>query len=242
MRRLLISLFLMVSTPAFALSNYAREQKWADEITPSIVVGDPVYLEQENGHRFLAIYTEVDNAAMGVVVVHGMGLHPNWEMIGTLRRRLADQGYTTLSIQMPILAQDVGPDSYSITFPEAAERLQLAVNYLKERGYRRTAIVSHSMGAAMSYRFLVDNPAAVDAWAALGMYGPDTYAGIEIPVLDLNGANEWLVQQGFAANRKASLTNRPQSRQVIIPDTGHFYAGHEEAMVSAVKAFLDSLN
>jgi hypothetical protein len=33
-----------------AASDYAREKKWADEIVPGIVVGDPVYLETPRGH------------------------------------------------------------------------------------------------------------------------------------------------------------------------------------------------
>ena len=112
-----------------------RAKKWAGEITPGIVVGDPVYLEQKNRHKFLGIYTEVNKAKMGLVVVHGIGIHPDWGIIGTLRQRLPDHGYTTLSIQMPILAVDAKPEDVA-HFPEAVERLQLAVAYLKSKGYK----------------------------------------------------------------------------------------------------------
>jgi hypothetical protein len=43
-------------------AGYIWEKKWADEITPGIVVGDPAYLEGRAGHQFLTIYTEVANA------------------------------------------------------------------------------------------------------------------------------------------------------------------------------------
>ena len=142
----LVFLLLTVATPSFAASDYAREKKWADEITPAIVVGEPVYLQQKNKHKFLALYTQAPKASMGVVVVHGMGIHPDWGMIGTLRHRLAEQGYTTLSIQMPVLGNEHKGDAYRQTFPEAAERLQLAVDYLKAKGYKHIALVSHSMG------------------------------------------------------------------------------------------------
>src|SRR3989344_6560404 len=75
MRAWLISLLLAVSASAFAASDYAREKKWDDEITPGLVVGDPVYLEQKNRHKFLGIYTEATNTRMGVVVVHGAGIY-----------------------------------------------------------------------------------------------------------------------------------------------------------------------
>lgn len=35
-----------------------------------------MYLEQKNRHKFLGIYTDAANAKMGLLVVHGMGIHP----------------------------------------------------------------------------------------------------------------------------------------------------------------------
>ncbi len=246
MRTWLVSLLLMaVPASVFAASDYAREKRWADEITPGIVVGDPVYLEQKNRHKFLGIYTEAANARMALVVVHGIGIHPDWGMIGTLRQRLPDHGYTTLSIQMPILAVDAKPEAYVEHFPEAVERLQLAVTYLKRKGYKRVALVSHSLGSRMSHGYMIHNPADVSAWAALGTgTGPGpviTYDGIRAPVLDLYGANELPRVLEGAAKRKASLMGNALSKQVVIPDTDHFFANHEDAMVKAVKDFLDSV-
>lgn len=245
MRAWLIFLSLVVSASAFAAPDYAREKRWADEVTPGIVVGDPVYLEQKNRHKFLGIYTEAANARMGLVVVHGIGIHPDWGMIGTLRQRLPDHGYATLSIQMPILAVDAKPEAYPATFPEAVERLQRAVTYLKSKGYKRIALVSHSMGSRMSHGYMIRNPADVSAWAALGTgTGPGpviTYDGINAPVLDLYGANELPRVLEGAAERKASLKDKALSKQVVVPDTDHFFANHEDAMVKAVKDFLDSV-
>ena len=241
MRAWLIYLLLMVSAPALATSDYAREKKWADEITPGIVVGDPIYLEQANQHKFLGIYTEAAGAKMGVVVVHGLGIHPDWGMIGTLRQQLADQGYTTLSIQMPILAVDAKGEDYSPTFPEAAERLQLAVDYLHKKGFNKVAIVSHSMGSRMSHFYMAKNPPGVSAWAALGLASADTYKGIKVPILDLYGAKDLPLVLSGAKKRLASLKGNPASKQVVIADTDHFFANHEDAMVKAVKDFLDSV-
>ncbi len=119
MRFITAAILFLVSTLAFGGADYAREKKWADEITPGIVVGNPIYLELKQGHKFLAILTKAKDAKMGVIVVHGMGIHPDWGLIGTLRTELADQGYTTLSIQMPVLAADAKADQYRATFPEA---------------------------------------------------------------------------------------------------------------------------
>ena len=183
-----------------------------------------------------------------LVVVHGIGIHPDWGMVGTLRQRLPDHGYTTLSIQMPILAVDAKPASYASTYPEAAERLQLAVAYLKEKGYKRIALVSHSMGARMSQPYMARNPAEIRAWAALGMPAAlgkpgaaVAYDGIKVPVLDLYGDNDLPQVLAGAAKRKASLKGNAASKQIVIPNTDHFFAGHEDEMVKAVKDFLDGL-
>ena len=248
MRTWLIALLLAVSTLVFAASDYVREKRWADEITPGIVVGDPVTLEQKNRHKFLGIYTEATNARMGLVVVHGGGIHPDWGMVGTLRQRLPDHGYATLSIQMPVLAEDAKPEAYAAHFPEAVERLQRAVAYLKGKGHKRIALVSHSMGSRMSHAYMTRNPVEVSAWAALGMPAPFgkpdgaiVYDGIKVPVLDLYGANDLAQVLVGGAQRKASLKGKAGSKQVVISDTDHFFANHEEAMVKAVKDFLDSV-
>jgi pimeloyl-ACP methyl ester carboxylesterase len=245
MRMHLASLLLAVTTSVLAAPDYVREKRWADEIVPGNVVGDPVYLKQKNGHQFLTIYTEVANAKMGLVVVHGVGVHPDHGIIGTLRQRLPDYGYTTLSIQMPVLAAGVVGEAYRELFPEANERLQLAVDFLRSNGHRRIALVTHSLGTRMSHGYMIHNPASVAAWAALGAgTGPGptlTYDGIRVPVLDLYGANELPRVLEGAAARRASLPANPASRQVVIADTDHFFVDREEEMVSAVRGFLDGI-
>lgn len=241
MRTLLMSLMLLLSASAFAASDYAREKKWADEITPGIVVGDPIYIEQANKHKYLAIYTEAAKAKAGVVVVHGIGIHPDWGMIGTMRSQLADQGYTTLSIQMPILAVDAQSEAYAPTFPEAVERLTLAVAHLKAKGYKKIAIVSHSLGSRMTRDYMATNPADVAGWASLGIGGGATYDGIKAPVLDLYGSKDLPPVLAGAKKRAASIKGNPASKQVVIKGADHFFAGQEDAMVKTTKDFLDSL-
>lgn len=232
----LAALFSMAAL-AQPVADYAREKKWADEVLPGVVVGDPVYLQTPRGHhKFLALFTPAagDRA---VIVVHGMGIHPDWGLIGTLRTELADRGLATLSVQMPVLAADAQGSDYPPTFPEAAARIGQAVDFLKAKGYTHLAIVSHSMGSRMSHAYLAGHPdAAVQAWASLGL-SVDDYAGLKLPVLDLYGANDLAPVLTGAAKRRASLVDR-HSRQETIPHADHFYTGHEAEMVDAVAGFL----
>lgn len=236
--RVFISLLLLVSQLAFADADYVREKKWADEIVPGIVVGDPVYLELDNGHKFLTLFTESKDAKMGLVVIHGLGIHPDWNMVGTLRSKLAEHGYTTLSIQMPVLDNDARAESYDSLFPEAVQRIGLAVGFLHAKGYKKVALVSHSMGSAMSHPYVEKNQSKLVAWAALGMGREFSYIGIYIPVLDLYGENDFPSVLNMTVKRAESLTGSSLSKQVEIPKSDHFYNNHEAEMVQEVEDFL----
>lgn len=240
-RQSMLILFLLHSiTYALAAPDYDRELRWADEITPGILVGDPIYLEQQNHHHFLGIYAKASNPKMGLVIAHGMGLNPDAGMIGTLRQKLVDAGYTTLSIQMPVYAADVGFEAYPTLFPDAAERLQLAVAYLKNKGYQRIAIVSHSNGSRMTRSYMVTNPPDVTAWVALSLTQGDTFAGIKAPILDLYGEKDLSHVLNSVAQRKASLSNI-DSQQKLVPTADHFFTDREDSMIRAVQNFLDEI-
>jgi pimeloyl-ACP methyl ester carboxylesterase len=218
--------------------DYAREKKWADEILPGLVVGDPVYLQTPRGHhKFLSLFTPADTGK-AAIVVHGLGIHPDWGMIGTLRTELADRGFATLSIQMPILAADAKGEDYPPTFPEAAERIAEAVGFLKAKGYQQIAIVSHSMGSRMSLVYLAGKPdPAVKSWASLGISVGD-YQALKVPVLDLYGDNDLPPVLANAGKRKQSLA-AGDSKQVVIARADHFFTGREAEMVAAVADFLN---
>jgi Protein of unknown function (DUF3530) len=227
---------LMMSQFTYAGADYVREKKWADEITPGIVVGDPVYLELKNAHKFLTLYTEAKDAKIGLVVVHGIGIHPDWNMVGTLRAQLAEYGYTTLSIQMPVLANEAEAEAYQPLFSEAAERIAVAVDFLQAKGYKKIAIVSHSMGSAMSRMYVVNNPFKLVAWASLGIGQGYSYSGVRIPVLDMYGENDLPPVLNMVKKRAESLKGKVRRAK-----SDHFYTSHETQMVKEVKRFLDTI-
>lgn len=237
MRYLLLLLALAAGLAQAA--DYAREKKWADEITPGIVVGEPLYLDAA-GHKFLGLYAEAPKARAAVIVVHGLGVHPDWELIGVLRSQLAERGYTTLSVQMPVLAADAKAEQYPSTFDEADARLQAAAVFLKARGYGRVAIVSHSMGSRMSRHYLAGHPdASIAAWVAIGMPG-DGYRGIRVPVLDLYGERDMPAVLAGAKQRAASLQVKG-SRQIAAPDADHFFNNRDAELIRDVAGFLDGV-
>src|SRR5262245_32986351 len=236
----LAQLLLVIAVPLTqGGADYAREKKWADEITPGLVVGDPVYLEGRAGHRFLTLYTEATAARAGLVIVHGIGVHPDWGLIGVLRGALADHAYTTLSVQMPILAGNATPEEYPPTFDEAAERLARAVDFLRVKGHTTIAIVSHSMGSRMARHYLTRAASPAVAWVCIGLGGDGDFGQVKVPVLDLYGEQDLPSVLRAAPGRAASIKNRPGSKQVMAPRADHFFTGQSGELVRYVKDFLD---
>ena len=242
MRQFCFFLLMIAAALAHAAPDYAREKRWADEITPGLVVGDAVYLAQKSGHKFLAIYTQAAQPRAAVIMVHGLGRHPDWELIGALRSGLSDQGYATLSVQMPVLAADAKADAYPPLFPDAAERLYAAVAFLRAKGHRKIAIASHSLGSPMSNFFLVSTPDhGVAAWISIGIF-PGGFAEpdkLRLPVLDIYGGRDFpqVLQQANA--RAAVLKTLRGSAQIEVAGADHFFAGHEGELVKQVRQYLD---
>jgi len=234
-------LLALVASPASSI-DYAREQRWADEITPGIVIGDPIHLALPSGRKFLAIYEQPTKPRAAVIVVHGAGLHPDWGLINVLRSKLPESGYATLAVQMPVLAAEVRADGYGATLPEATARLAVAVEFLRGKGHARIAIVAHSLGATMSNHFLAATPAPrIDAWASLGINTGEFVMPerLQLPVLDLYGERDFPAVLAGVARRGAVLQKLRGSAQVQVAGADHFFAGHEDAMVRWVREFLD---
>jgi pimeloyl-ACP methyl ester carboxylesterase len=235
-------LLLIAAALAHAAPDYAREMRWADEIIPGLVVGDAVYLAQKSGHKFLALYTAVAPPRAAVIVVHGLGVHPDWALIGALRSRLADQGYATLSVQMPVLAATAKGEEYLPLFPDAAERLQAAIAFLKAKGHRKIALAAHSMGSRMSNFFLAGAPdSGIDAWVSIGISsGEFTEPGkLRVPVLDIYGERDFPQVLKQTEARAAVLKKLKGSAQIEVAGADHYFAGSEEELARQVKQFLD---
>jgi len=97
--------------------------------------------------------------------------------------------------------------SRSATFGEAGERLKVAVDFLRAKGYKRIAIVSHGMGSRMTHYYLTrDLSAPVNAWVCIGWGNEDDdFRQVKLPVLDLYGENDLPPVLNGAKRRAASI-------------------------------------
>jgi Protein of unknown function (DUF3530) len=250
MQKLIALVLLCIAFPALSEDtppDYAREKKWADEILPNVVVGDPVYLTTKSGIKFLSLFTEAKDAKAAVLLVHGRGWHPDYEVVGPLRSALPDYGYTTLSIQQVVLSPAAKFTHYEPLFPEAVERIFAAMKFLQDKGYKRIALVGHSLGSRMVNEYIWRdefNP-ALFAWASIGMvHGTyDKPPHIPVPVLDLYTENDYNVVLWYVDERIKELqqVKVKGSKQIMEPGAEHFFEGHEKKLVEYVRQFFDDM-
>ncbi len=242
MFRWLAGVLALASTAALA-QDYAREKRWADEVVPALVVGDATWLETGAGRKFLAIHTEGRRGRPSLVIVHGLGVHPDHGVIGVLRTRLSELGYATLSIQMPVQAAEARSEAYfPQVFPEAIERIGKAAAWLRERGGEPLVLVSHSLGSWMANAYFDATPQSPYlAWVCMGLtggYSWPTYFSRR-PILDIYAEDDLPPSLSAAWRRRTTLaTTVEASRQVMIPATDHFYARREEELARAIDRWI----
>jgi hypothetical protein len=243
-----VALFLLGALASVSQSqtrqpDFEREARWRAEVVPTIVVGDPVDIV--SGERsVLGILTEGKPQQAAIVLIHGVGVHPDFGVIGQLRVLLADAGYTTLSVQMPVLAKEVNqPELYQAVFSHAHERLTAAATFLKNRGHSRLILLSHSMGSWMANDYLNSVPAGPDfaysRWVNLGITGRLGSTGAHrLPILDVQGEKDFPAVLNARWLRKLSIASHPGSLQVEIPGADHYYAGFEKQLSAVILDWL----
>jgi pimeloyl-ACP methyl ester carboxylesterase len=238
-----IALLFFVSTLAYAQTDSEREARWRSEVEPSIVIGDAHTLKTKEGREFFTIFTEGKQKDIAFVIVHGVGVHPDFGFVGKLRVLLADAGYATLSIQMPVRPKETTDvDEYVTTFPDATVRIASAHTWLRERGYAKIVLASHSMGAWMSNVYFQNTPdSPYAAWIAMGLTGRILSIGSNsLPILDLYGENDIPPNLKSAWLRRIYLWFQPNCEQRMIAKADHHYAGFEKDAAETVIDFLQS--
>ena len=239
-----IAALALLAGIASAAPDYEREKRLADEVVPAVVVGDAVTLETGAGRKFLGLLTPAAKARAALILAHGAGVHPDFGVTGELRAGLADRGYTTLSIQMPVLAANADAEEYVALFPEAGERLQAAIDYLRAKGMNRIALVSHSMGARMANDFIARHPnARLMAWLPLGISTGrfESLAGVRFPVFDIYAEHDFDAVLKGVPGRAKVLRGHRGSKQVMVYGTDHYFGNKEKQVAVLIDQLLTPL-
>lgn len=246
-------LVLLSAQVAATEPDFAREARLADEIVDVILDGDPEWL-QADGREFLSIYTAADESRAAVVILHGRGFHPDWaDTVNPLRVDLVEHGYSTLSLQMPVLAKDAKYYDYISIFNHAHARIEAGIKFLRDDGHKKVVLLAHSCGAHMALDWIRSSgDKTIDAFIGLGMGATDyrqpmhesfPLARMHVPVLDLYGAQEFPAVVRLAPSRKAMIekAGNTKSRQQLLPGANHYFTDQGDPLVAAVANWLDQL-
>ena len=249
-----LSLFVFTAN-AESKSDLAKEKRWEAQIVPGIIVGEDVKLTA-NGVEFLALYTEptTDQSKGAVILLHGIGVHPAWpEVIEPLRMQLPDNGWHTLSLQMPILHNTATDKDYALLFPEVPVRVQAGVDFIKAKGIKNIIVGGHSLGATMaSYYMATNHDLAVTGLALLGggfgipkdsyMDSLQHFRNIKgVRIVDVHGSEDRKDVFQVIGKRKALAKkhNNKQYQPLQIKGSDHFYRGKEAELVSQLSSWLE---
>jgi len=252
-RLLLICLCLLQMSSLAIASDLEREKRMANEVADSIIDGDPVYLKSGE-HEFLSIYTEADEPTGAVIIMHGRGFHPNWSDVAyPLRVGLVEQGWNTLSLQMPVLAKEAKYYDYLDIMHEAFPRIEAGIDYLKEQGNEKIILISHSCSVHLSMAWVdAGRMRDIDGFVGIGIgavdYGqpmkkPLPLDKLTVPVLDVYGAEEYPAVTKGAPARLAAMrqAGNPKSQQITVDGANHYFTDQGDALLQAVGSWLQGL-
>ena len=224
-------------------SDLEKELRWKRQVVGDLFDGEPVTLN-DGQLDFLGLLTEADPAKENaIVVLHGIGAHPDWpQVINPLRVQLADQGWTTLSVQLPVLDNEAAAEDYAPLDAEAEPRILAAVEYLKQTGAKGIYIVAHSMGSRMASYFLAHTKAEVKGFVGVGMnVGTVQYLSeIQIPMLDLYGSSDLDGVLGSASDRTAASAGNSTYSSRVVEGADHFFNEMDDTLVEVVVEWLDA--
>lgn len=250
----LSTLFFLLLTSALLVSADAldrdRETQVADKLAGEAKVSEILWLEA-NGENFLALLTNhtTETAHGAVIILHGMGAHADWpQTISPVRAALPGFGWTTLSIQLPVVAAENQIEDYGKTLEQTAERIKAAVRFFHERKFLNIVAIGHSFGATSVLAYLEkEEELKVIALVAIGLQeyaflkpSMDLLGLIEkskLPVLDIYGSRDFKPVIDQAADRRlaAKKGNNSQYTQLEIEGADHYFNKMENILIKRIR-------
>ena len=249
---IIMMLFSALNTSA---SDIEREQRLAAEIEDGIIDGDGLYLISE-GFEFFNILTEAqtDKAKGAVIILHGRGFHPDWEdVVNPLRVGLAEKGWATLSMQMPVLEKQAKYYDYVPILHESFPRIEAGIGYLEKQGFSKIILIAHSCSVHMTMAWFEESGFnKLNAYIGIGMGATDykqvmkksfPLDRISIPLMDVYGEDEYPAVLREAGNRLVLIKKSGHSKsvQVSVPDANHYFHNKGDELTAVIAQWLDTL-
>lgn len=235
-------------------SDREVELQWQDQVIDTVVVGDIIWLKDGRQRPFFGIYAEAEESKGTVILMHNMTRHPNWPtVIAPLRRFLLEHGWSTFSLQMPVLGAECGGRAHEVLLNESPARLDAAIDYLTNRGENKIVLLGHGLGAIMGAHYVRERSGQDFAGLVLvGLYmfkytDPRMYVAkyldkLQLPMLDIYGSEDLLVANDATERAEAvAQGGNRRYQQEVIKGAGIDFQGHEDELLTKVAHWLKSI-
>ena len=241
-----------------AKPDFERESRMIDEIEESVMDGDVEYLPLEDDKEVFSIYMEPESDTFkgGVIILHSRGYHANWsDTIKPLRIGLAEKGWHTLSVQMPVLDKKAKYYDYVPIFPYAHERIDAALSFYKQRGIDNVILIGHGCGAHMSMSYIDKyGDEKISAYIGIGMGATDYKQKIVkqfpldkmlSPVLDIFAENDFpgVIRLSESRQDLMDIAANAKSAQMVVKGANHYYNenGTAQVLTNTIDTWLTGL-
>ncbi|CAB5501593.1 hypothetical protein [uncultured Gammaproteobacteria bacterium] len=238
---------------------FDREHRLVNQIADAVLDGDVEYLTLKNGREIFSIFmeSEADKPKGGVIILHNRGQHANWsDTIKPLRIGLTEKGWHTLSVQMPVLGKEAKYYDYVPIFPYSHERIDVAINFYKEKGIDNIVLIAHGCGAHMATSYIEKyGDSKIEGYIGIGAGATDykqkivngfPFHKMSVPILDVYANQDFSGVRKLADYRKhlIKIAGNKKSAQMIIENAQHYYNkndGSVERLIVKVADWLDTL-
>lgn len=177
----------------------AREQAIQAQITARVPASEVVLLDVDGAKVLALLAPQSAKQPRGVVVIaHGMdGGADEPGLIHSLRKQLPQYGWSTLSVQMPVLPAGSPREAYGGIVEAAGKRIQAAVAHAQSLKQSNVVVIGQDVAAVAAISTLAESKdvkgiAALSLDFADGLNPPAdpiaAMAKLKLPLLDLFGA------------------------------------------------------
>jgi len=199
------ALILLIGRQSWAATS-DREQLLGEALVGSIAKQEIIWLDAGN-EQFMTLYRPDTSGSPrgGAIILPPLNAHPDWPgVIHQLRKTLPEFGWSTLSVQLPLLNADTATISeYGQTLPEIGKRIEAAIRFFNSKGIANIALIGKGMGATAGAGYLADDSGsqiqalvgislrgyaeASDSW----LYSPNSLRKLSLPILDIYGSRDY---------------------------------------------------
>jgi len=256
-QKLLISLFCYLFVNVLDIRADSLDYNWEKRISNRIIdkaeVTELFWLEAADNSFIVLFNLQKSNETKGAaIILHSIGGHADWpEVISPLRNILPEFGWSTLSIQLPMISPENNIEEYGGTFRKTNQRIISSVKELRRRGFSRIIIIGHGFGGLSSLVYLdKESSKHIDALVVISIQDyvyikPPVnllrlIEKLKVPTLDIFGSLDF--KEGVESSPDRRLAAKKSGNnlysQIKIEGANHSFSNMENNLIQNIIEWL----